>query len=152
MSAVRADTTDSGCVGCFMDVSAGACTTDSACDGGSGYARVAFCAFRVEGQSSWAVEHEGYRGVMGHMRFRHAFLTSKLSVRWLSPFGVPISLGGWIASSRILYSSRRFSCNPENWASDKGPLRQQKKTSSPLASVSLLALQLYHCSIGFPNV
>ena len=34
---------------------------------------------------------------------------------------------------------------------DNVPQRQPQKTSSPLASVSLLALQLYRCSIGFPN-
>ena len=36
--------------------------------------------------------------------------------------------------------------------SDKVSLRRPQKTSLPLASVSLLALQLYHWSIGFSNV
>ena len=48
-----------------------------------------------------------------------------------------------------------FSCDPENWAygqsTSKSPPRRPQKSSSPLASVSPLVLQLYHCSIGFPQ-
>ena len=44
-----------------------------------------------------------------------------------------------------------FSRNPENWAYGQTlPLRLLPKTSSP--SVSLLALQVYRCLIGFSNV
>ena len=45
-----------------------------------------------------------------------------------------------------------FHVTPRTGHADRLLGRQPQKTSSPLASVSLHALQLYHCSTGFPNV
>ena len=47
----------------------------------------------------------------------------------------------------------KFSCDPEKAGlTAKLPPRQPQERSSPLASASLLVLQLYRCSIGFPHV
>ena len=51
-----------------------------------------------------------------------------------------------------LYFSTFFFFFQRTGLTDKVPLGKPQKTSSPLTSVSLLALQFYHCSIGFPNV
>ena len=45
-----------------------------------------------------------------------------------------------------------FHATQRTWPTDKPPLSRLQKISSPRASVSLLVLQLYRYSIGFPHV